>query len=918
MSTTIYINGTDRTSDIPFQSLRYSRETGFKASECTFRLEDISTFPSEGDLFELWEDSDLLFGGRIMISEKDSPVPKKTGNFTAIDWYDKLLELYVRTSYEDETLYSIVRDIIQSKVHMEDLKLMWRFFEGTGTSVADDSQFDNDGTINGSGYAWDTSNYGIEFDNTAGQYISSPDQGELDFSSAVSLCMDISLDARNVIILEKDGGGGNAPYKITVGSTGNITFAVADATTVYTLATTNTPISTGTRYRITCVFDQTTGFGYIYVNGALNISGALTTNALRASTGVLKIGQSSGTTIDGKVFRVSIYGKALSAIEVRRWYLDILEVKAPTHLMAQNTYVIDNISFSYKYPAECFTELANLIGINWRINERMFLVWEEIAGGASVATFADDDGTTIKDTIFVDKNISEVRNAIFVRGGFYLADWRSDLILTDGGSTVYPLPYKYTGFEMFASSHTLATYIQSWYKMEDGSGNLTDTKGVNTLVAANLTYAQAGKLSNAIDWNGTTSSARKTSATHETGNADHSISAWIKPDTFDTTERIVAGFGDFAGGHSKLSLIVVSGAYYLRHNFGDSIVNDIAIGNIVTGGAWHLVGMSYDPDNEDGKTLRLYLDGVLMTTVILTSTPDIDAGVMEIGGNNGSNVFDGDIDEVTFFKWALSDQEHLALYNMANTSTTSAALLHTGVEFLDTSGFDGYYNYAEKNYRFSSAPAGSLTLYPTGKPEIPVQALRSSTDSITTYGRRELEINDSSIESLPLARARAGAELSKRKNPPVKVSFSTHTSGIDPGETITLDFPSHGATADYVVQKVTTSAWLPVTSGGKKFLYEIECVSVLAKDWIDFFRDLARKSTKIDPSESEPVQDLIDHGEDITVAEVWSTPADTAHAEDITTAEVWTLNETPSGDWKWSNDAGTTPDKLRWNLGDWG
>lgn len=896
---TIYIGGTDRTADIDFRSLTFSRETGFKNAEMSFRMRDVSTFPTDGDVVELWDGATLLFAGKLQNSTKDSPVPEKSGTFTVIDWYDILMEELVRTTYTDKTLYEIIQDIIKTKVNPEELKVMLQFEDGTGATAADSSQFENDAALTG-GYAWDTTDHALDLDGTAALTI--PDAGELDFDNFVTLCLDFTLDALNTTLLSK--GTSSEPYKISVDASGDVTFSVYDGS-AHALSTTDTPIASGTRYSIVCVFDRSTGNGSIYINGALNISGALTTTKLTASAGDLVIGD--GT--DGKFYRASVYAKVFSAVEARRWHLDLMEVKAPQRLIAEYSTSFDRIPFSYKYPAECFTELAQFLGLSWTIDERMFVRFSDTTAAAQ--TYAENDASVLQQTVNVETDRSEIRNAIFVRGGVYLGTWRSDQVLTDGGSTVYPLPYRYNGFELFGGA-ALAGSIQSWFTMNDASGNLADAKSANVLTASNLTYAQTGQIGNAIAFNGTTSTARKTSATHDTGNAAHSITAWIKPDVHDTTERIIAGFGSFAAGHSKLSLIQSAGVYYLRHDFGDSIVNSVNVGDL--SGAWHLVGISYNPDATTGKTLKLFLDGALVSTVVLSSSPDIDAGVVEIGGNNGSNVFDGLIDEVTFFRYSLSDQEQEAVHELGSAAL-SAALLRSGVEFLDDTG-DGFYNYSEKTYRFASAPAASITLYCTGKPEIPVIALRSSGESITAHGRRELEINDSSIESLSLARKRAAAELAKRKDPKQRIGFATHMA-TEPGATVQLTFPSFDVSGTFIVQKVTTSAWLPVESDGKLFQYNVECVNALSRDWIDFLRELARTSKKIDPSESDAVPDAVGHDEEITISDshVFKTP--TEHAEAVGVADAYTLNETPSGQWRWSNAEHTTEDAIRWGLFDW-
>lgn len=946
MSTIIYINGVVRTTDFPFNSLEVIREAGTKNSLMSLDIIDITEFPIEGDLVELWEDGVLLFSGLILDDEKISPVPLLQGQMSVIDWYDMLMQRYVRSTLKNKSTFDLIQEIVQTRVNSDDLRLLFQFEAGSGTSIVDYSQHTNTGVINGSGFAWDTSNFALALDGSDGTFISVPDDDTLDLTSLLSICIEFEIDTLNETILSKDNSSGDRPYRIAIDGGGNVVFTVADSGGEFSISTSDAPISVSTKHTIVCTFDQTSGIGVIYVDGLENTSGALTTNALVDSTGDLIIGAIGATidagfldilalqgmwlahstatpepNFDGKFYRISMYAKVLDAVEARRYHIDTLEVKAPERLILESTTTFDRIAFSFQYPAECLDIITKRLGLSWKIDEHAFLHLLSRESGSPVQVFEEDNGTILSDSLSIQTSIAEVRNAIYVRGGIYLGDWRSDKLETNGTDNVFALPYKYTEFELFSDNVALHSFAQSMYLMNDSSGNLADAFSANVLTAANLTYSQTGKVGDAITFNGTSSSARKASATHDTGDATHSMTAWIKPTTHDATERIICGFGNFAAGHSNISLILSGGTYYLRQNFGDGIVNDTDVGDL-TDGAFHLVGMSYDSALPSNDKLRIYLDGQLQATIAVGTAPDIDAGVVEIGGNNGSNVFAGDIDEVTFFQWALSDQEHESVYNLNNTSAISGFLLRSGIEFIDdeAGAFDGFYNFGEKNYKFATAPTTGITLYTTGMPNIPVQALRTNAASMAAYERRELQIKDQSIETLEGARSRANAEVARRKDPTEIIKFQTHTSGVNPGDLITLIAPSFAVPSkNYFVNRVVLRAWLPTTQNSKKFIYEIHCTNTINKDWIDFLRDsFERGKDKLDPAEGEAIADIVDHNEEISFQDAHVVKTATAHAEEISFQDAHTPTVLASGAYVWSNDAGTTPDKLRWNLGDWG
>lgn len=922
MSSTIYINGTDKTNDVVRESYNMTRDSSYRNSSLSFVLRAITTLPDEGDVVEFYDSGVLVFGGKISFISHISPLPEKAVQITCVDWYHEVMAQMVRKTYIGQTLYAIVQDIVKTRVLEQDLKLMIQFEDGTGTTALDSTQYDGDATLVGA-VTWDTTNFAVDMDGASGSYISIADDADVDFRSDFSLCIELRLDALNRTILHKTNGANDPPYKVSVGATGFITFTVSTSDTDdFSIVTTTHALVTGTDYSIVCTYDQATGIGKIYIDGVERKSGSLTTSNLNNSTGALVVGATSGNSLDGKVYRISAYSRTLSALEARRWDLDMLEVKAPERLMRSAELTIEHIAFPYVYPADCLTDLCGELGLAWRIDQQMFIRVYDVTGGDVAATIDEDDGLSmLQGQTSVDVDISQVRNVVIVRGGVYSGTWQSDVLLGNGSNTVFPLPYKYADFEMFTDTAGLCGSLRSWFKMEESSGNLADQKAANTLVASNLTYSQSGKLGNALDFNGTTSTARKTAAAHGTGNYEHSMLSWVKPDLHDTTERVIMGFGDFAGGHSKLSIISVSSVFYIRHNFGDGIVNDFALTATLVG-AWHLVGMTYNPTGATGKELKVYLDGAQVgSTIVLASTPDIDAGVMEIGGNNGATVFDGDIDDTSFFNYALSDQEHESYYMLANTSTVSAAILRTGTEFLDeVSGFDALYNYSEKNYKFSTAPSNGNKLYPTGQPQIPVQAIRANPASIETYGRREMEINDSTIEDIQAARQLASAQLSRLKSPVTTIGFSTYKTGIDPGDLVSIVMPSYGiSSGSYLVQKVTTAFNLPILDGSIQHVYTIEAVNVPSKDWLDFMRDaFLAERRKIDPAEEQTIGDLQDYTEDIGVAEVWTIQTPIDHDEAVGVDDAHPITTVTSGGYKWSNDGGTTTNKLRWNLGDWG
>tara|TARA_Y100000310_G_scaffold304046_1_gene342868 strand:+ start:4983 stop:7829 length:2847 start_codon:yes stop_codon:yes gene_type:complete len=948
MSATIFINGTERTADITAESIRIRREATHKSGMASFIMRALSTIPEENQLVEIYESSVLKFAGIISEYQDDSPLPERSARVDVMDWFHSLRGELIRTSYEGRTLLYIIQDIVRTRVLDDDLKLMLRFEEGAGTDCQDDTQYDNDATIQGSGHTWDTTNYAVDLDGSSGSFITVEDTSDLDFANNFSLCIQFTMDRLGETLLAKDNSSALSypPYRIVVKSSGEVEFMVCpDSSTQSTLTTTTAPITVSTDHTVVCTYNKTDGVGKIYVDGAIVKSGAMTTGGAANTSDRFVIGAGSETEsaaifdvmgiegishksaqaspanpiFDGKVNRVSLYSKVLTAIESRRWHLDCLEVKVASRLISSSTVPIDNAAFDYTHATDGFSKLARALGLAWNIDQQMFLSFYDLGGETSSATMDEDSGNrVIQGSMIVEKDVTQIRNRVFVRGGTYPGTWAHEVLEGDGATTIFPLPYKYDGFEMFTDTSSLCGDLISWFRMNESTGNPADLQsGTNTLTGANLAYHQTGKINQAIGFDGATSSARKTGATHVTGNSAHSLFAWVNPDVHDTTERVVVGIGDFSNGHSRISLIKISTTYYVRHTDGVT-TTDTDVGDL--SGAFHHVGFSYDPDVGDGNRLKIYVDGIVKSTQDLTTAQSIDAGVFEVGGDNGSNVFDGDIDEVCYFDYALSTQEQQAIFFVNDTSSLSVALLHSGIDFLDTSGFDAYYNYSEKNYKFSTAPSDGVLLYSTGQPQLPIHVTASNTESQTKYGKRELSIRDQSIDNLILGRSLAAAEVARRKDPVVNITFETYVTGIDPGETITIVAPLHGIdTLDFFVKKVETIYELPVLSGSVLHKYRVTCSNVLSKDWLDFLRDSFVSGLRtLNPNEGEAVADITSHAEDLGVADAYTIATPVDHTEAIDVADAHTENLVASGSWVFSNDAGTTTDKARFSLADFG
>jgi len=238
-------------------------------------------------------------------------------------------------------------------------------------------------------------------------------------------------------------------------------------------------------------------------------------------------------------------------------------------------------------------------------------------------------------------------------------------------------------------------------------------------------------------------------------------------------------------------------------------------------------------------------------------------------------------------------------------ATLTGDPLSLGVDYLnDPNDYDALYNFNEKILRFKpedTPTAGSVLRY-SGLPYLPVIVRVSSQEAISTLsaseggdGVSEYLIVDKSINSKEGARQRALAEIQVYATTISEGEFLTETTGLRAGQKIRINSASRGVDQYFIINKVTLTQF-----GTNSFIYEVSLISTKSFDFIDMMSRLLLSETK-----------KIEIGEDETVDIVHSFTDSAAITDAIAST---TSSEAP---YKWSNDAGSTVNKLVWGFGTW-
>lgn len=206
--------------------------------------------------------------------------------------------------------------------------------------------------------------------------------------------------------------------------------------------------------------------------------------------------------------------------------------------------------------------------------------------------------------------------------------------------------------------------IHHWKLQEENGTTVNDASSKTNLTNSNATVNQTGKIDKAYSFNG--SSSKLTLPSVLESNSTGSISAWIYLNAVDNNVRIILSESD--GTTSE---------YFRFYNYGDDLRFNLRTGGSFIGSVqaesslsvntWHNVIVT-----ADGNEYKMYVDGLEQTLT------DIDGVLQNTGNwnnattvneayigvfNDSSSYFDGSMEDIRVYDYALSDQEVKNIYN---------------------------------------------------------------------------------------------------------------------------------------------------------------------------------------------------------------------------------------------------------------
>ncbi|MDX6411697.1 MAG: hypothetical protein QOE91_1213, partial [Gaiellaceae bacterium] len=193
--------------------------------------------------------------------------------------------------------------------------------------------------------------------------------------------------------------------------------------------------------------------------------------------------------------------------------------------------------------------------------------------------------------------------------------------------------------------------VAAWGFNEGSGSSVADASGkghVGTL--SSTSWSAAGKFGGALSFNGSSSWVTVADASDLDFSSALTLEAWVRPSVLSGWRTVL--FKERPGG------IVYS--LYANQSAGRP-VGQVWLGselNAVGPAALGLNAWSHVASTYDGSTLRLYVNGALVSSTAVSGTLAASSGVLRIGGNGvWGEWFAGLIDEVRVYNRALSAGE---------------------------------------------------------------------------------------------------------------------------------------------------------------------------------------------------------------------------------------------------------------------
>jgi len=205
---------------------------------------------------------------------------------------------------------------------------------------------------------------------------------------------------------------------------------------------------------------------------------------------------------------------------------------------------------------------------------------------------------------------------------------------------------------------SLLTDLEAYYKLDEASGNRSDSVGSNTLTDVNTVPGVAGIINDGADFESSNAEHLSTSTPFTTATTDFSISMWYKPESIGAYQSLIQN-----GRQANFwNILITSGGVF--EFFEDNIAEYPSTSTLTAGNWYHLVAVK---SSNGAGNMQYYVNGASAGTASVgtITTPTTAAYLGAYTANGSSFVYytDGILDEVGIWSRSLTSGEVSDLYN---------------------------------------------------------------------------------------------------------------------------------------------------------------------------------------------------------------------------------------------------------------
>ncbi len=128
---------------------------------------------------------------------------------------------------------------------------------------------------------------------------------------------------------------------------------------------------------------------------------------------------------------------------------------------------IPYIVFNYEIISQCFDRLSELTGYDWYVDYDKDIHFFLKGSNPAPFNLDDENGKYVFNSLNLQRDTSQIRNVVFVRGAEYLGELYTEKIVSTGTPTTYPLAYKYSGLTVKVGGTPYTVGIDYIDKEED-------------------------------------------------------------------------------------------------------------------------------------------------------------------------------------------------------------------------------------------------------------------------------------------------------------------------------------------------------------------------------------------------------------------------------------------------------------------